>query len=206
MISPGAFIGLFERTGLISRLDLYIWELACKQLKIWKEQGHGDHYISVNISPKDFYFLDIYEIFTGLVEKYQIDRHRLKLEITETAVMTDMKKQVELIEQLRSFGFVVEMDDFGSGYSSLNMLKNIHMDTLKMDMGFLRKTDNKERSKSVIRTVIKLSKQLGMEVITEGVETGEQVSLLTQMGCDVFQGYYFAKPMKISEYEERYFK
>lgn len=204
MISPGEFIELFERTGLISELDRYIWEKACIQLRDWRRQGHADFYLSVNISPRDFYYMDIYKVFTGLVQKYGFEARNLHLEITETAVMSDMKKVIRLVNKLRQYGFKVEMDDFGSGYSSLNMLKDIKMDTIKLDMGFLRKTRNNERSMSIVSNVIHLSKRLGMEVVTEGVETKEQVDALTDMGCDVFQGYYFAKPMSVWDYEDKY--
>lgn len=208
IIPPDEFIGVFERTGLIAGMDRYVWELACKQLNNWKREGQDKFHISVNISPKDFYFTDIYGTFTELIDKYEISPKNLRLEITETAIMSDLKKQLSLIDRLRSFGFAVEMDDFGSGYSSLNMLKDINVDTLKIDMGFLRRTEssNKERSIAIINTIISLSKQLGMEVITEGVETREQVDFLTNAGCDIFQGYYFAKPMNISDFEKAYFK
>lgn len=143
-------------------------------------------------------------MFTELVNKYDIAPQNLKLEITETAVVIDLQRQMELIERLRRIGFVVEMDDFGSGYSSLNMLKDIHVDVLKIDMAFLRKAEDEERSKKILQMIISLSGQLGMPVITEGVETAEQVEILTEMGCDMFQGYYFAKPMEVEKFEELY--
>lgn len=206
LIPPGKFMGIFERTGLICSLDLNTWELACKKLREWKDMGRTNYHISVNISPKDFYLTDIYKVFTGLVEKYEINPRNLRLEITETAVMSDFNKQLVLIQRLQEYGFRVEMDDFGSGYSSLNMLKDMTVDTLKIDMEFLRKTENEERSRTILKMIIALSKQLGMEVITEGVETKEHVDFLTDIGCDIFQGYYFAKPMPVKEFEERYFR
>lgn len=205
MVPPGEFIGILENTGLICRLDMYIWELACKKLREWKDRGLTDYHISVNISPKDFYFADIYKVFTGLVEKYEIRPRNLRLEITESAIMSDFDKQLVLIQRLQEYGFMVEMDDFGSGYSSLNMLKDMPVNTLKVDMGFLRQTNHQERSRTILKMIISLSKQLGMEVITEGVETREQVDFLTEIGCDIFQGYYFAKPMPVSEFEQKYF-
>lgn len=204
MIAPIAFIPVFEKNGLISDVDKYMWESACKQLRKWKDEGKEDLYISVNISPRDFYLLNIYQVFTELVNKYDIAPQNLKLEITETAVVIDLQRQMELIERLRRIGFVVEMDDFGSGYSSLNMLKDIHVDVLKIDMAFLRKAEDEERSKKILQMIISLSGQLGMPVITEGVETAEQVEILTEMGCDMFQGYYFAKPMEVEKFEELY--
>lgn len=204
-IMPGKFIPVFESNGLISNVDRYMWEVACKQLRKWKDEGRTDLYISVNISPRDFYFLNIYQIFMDLVEKYQINPKNLKLEITETAIVMDFQRQLDLITRLRKQGFVVEMDDFGSGYSSLNMLKDLHVDVLKIDMAFLKKARDEERSKKILQMIISLSKNLGMPVITEGVENAEQVDFLTEMGCEMFQGYYFAKPMDISTFEEKFF-
>ena len=117
----------------------------------------------------------------------------------------DFNRQLDLISKLRGAGFVVEMDDFGSGYSSLNMLKDIHVDILKLDMVFLKKAEDEERSRKILQMIINLSNQLGMPVITEGVETAEQLKFLSEMGCDMFQGYYFAKPMAIDKFEEKYF-
>ncbi|MCH5333846.1 MAG: EAL domain-containing protein, partial [Agathobacter sp.] len=194
-----------ERTGLICRLDMYIWELACQKLCEWRDRGLSQFYISVNISTKDFYFTDIYKTFTNLADKYNINPRSLHLEITESAIINDLKKQLVLIQRLQEFGFVVEMDDFGSGYSSLNMLKDIPVNTLKIDMEFLRDTVHRDRSRKILKMIISLSKQLGMKVITEGVETAEQVDFLTEFGCDIFQGYYFAKPMPVDEFEKKYF-
>lgn len=211
MVPPGEFISLFEKCSYIHRLDRYVWELACRQLSQWKKEGREDLHISVNISPKDFYFVNIYETFTSLVEQYDINPKNLKLEITETALMTELNQQMNLLDKLRSYGFHIEIDDFGSGYSSLNMLKDIAVDVLKLDMGFLRKSQHKEASlheekgRTIINAIISLSKRLGLSVITEGVETAEQVEYLTGAGCDMFQGYYFAKPMPVADFEEKYF-
>ena len=176
------------------------------QLRDWKDQGREDLYISVNISPRDFYLLNIYQIFTELVEKYEINPGNLKLEITETAIIMDFDRQMELISKLRSYVFAVEMDDFGSGNSSLNLLKDIYVDVLKIDMVFLQAAQDEERSRNILRMIISLSKQLGMPVITEGVETIEQLRFLDQMGCDMFQGYYFARPMPVEQFERLYFE
>ena len=204
MVMPGEFIELFEHNGLIVKLDQYIWRLACEHLKRWKEIGWGDKYISVNISPTDFHFIDIYDTFINLIEEYQIEPKNLRLEITETAVITNLEKQLELIEKLRIAGFIVEMDDFGSGYSSLNMLKDIRVDVLKFDLNFLRNSNDIERSRKIIKSLMELSHELNMPAISEGVETKEQVEFLKEIGCDLFQGYYFAKPMDIKTFEETY--
>ena len=206
LIFPGDFIEVFEKTGLIYRLDRFIWELAVQKLARWQQEGHSDLYISVNISTKDFFYMNVYETITALVEKYRIIPSTLKLEITETAIMTGTAGELDMIEQFREYGFQVEIDDFGSGYSSFNTLKDMDVDVLKIDMGFLRtsKPENLEKSMSILNMIISLSKTLGLSVVTEGVETKEQVVKLTQMGCRIYQGYYFSKPIPVEEFEKRY--
>ena len=208
LIFPGDFIEVFERTGLIYRLDKYIWELAVQKLAEWQKDGRNELYISVNISTKDFYYMDVYKTITGLVEQYQIIPSTLKLEITETAIMTGSAGELELIARFRDYGFQVEIDDFGSGYSSFNTLKDMDVDVLKIDMGFLRTTkpEHLERSMSIINTIISLTQTLGLSVITEGVETKEQIDALTKMGCGIYQGYYFSKPISVDEFEDTYLK
>ena len=206
LIFPGDFIEVFEKTGLIYRLDRFIWELAVQKLARWQQEGHSDLYISVNISTKDFYYMNVYETITALVEKYRIIPSTLKLEITETAIMTGTAGELDMIEQFRKYGFQVEIDDFGSGYSSFNTLKDMDVDVLKIDMGFLRtsKPENLEKSMSILNMIISLSKTLGLSVVTEGVETKDQVVKLTQLGCRIYQGYYFSKPIPVEEFEKRY--
>ena len=174
------------------------------KLSEWKKKGDTVHYISVNISTKDFYLIDVYEVITSIVKKYDIEPKMLKLEITETALMSDLKKNMEVIKNLRGYGFKIEIDDFGSGYSSLNMLKDISADVLKIDMAFLRATENEVKGQDILETIISLGGKLGMEVITEGVETDKQLLMLTEMGCHIFQGYYFSKPIPVEEFEQKY--
>ncbi len=206
MVSPADFIPVFERTGLITTLDKYVWELACEKLRQWKSLGLDDYYISVNISPRDFYFVDLYDTFTSLVEKYRISPKNLHLEITESVIMNDVKKQVALINSLRAYGFLIEMDDFGSGYSSLNMLKNLSVDVLKIDMGFLGETEpaRMARSRNILKMIVSLSKDLNMEIVSEGVETQEEVDFLTSIGVDIIQGYFFSKPLPVGKFEDEY--
>ena len=204
ILTPYAFIDILENAGLIYKLDLYIWEKAAQKLAEWKEKGYGSYHISVNISTKDFYIIDIYETFTGLINKYGIVASNLHLEITETTLMTDFEKNMNIIHKLQDVGFRVEIDDFGSGYSSLNMLKDISADVLKIDMGFLRKSENEVKGQDILESIITLAGKIGMDVITEGVETKKQLDMLTMMGCHEFQGYYFSKPVPVSEFEEKY--
>lgn len=204
ILTPYAFIDILENAGLIYKLDLYIWEKAAQKLAEWKEKGYGSYHISVNISTKDFYIIDIYETFTGLISKYDIPASKLHLEITETTLMTDFEKNMNIIHKLQDVGFRVEIDDFGSGYSSLNMLKDISADVLKIDMGFLRESENEVKGQDILESIITLASKIGMDVITEGVETKKQLDMLTMMGCHEFQGYYFSKPVPVSEFEEKY--
>lgn len=203
-VPPFEFIPIYEKSGMIAKLDQHIWRLACERLKRWKEMGREDMHISVNISPKDLYFVDIYQTFVDLVKEYDISPKNLKLEITETAFIHDVKQQRDLIERLQEAGFDVEMDDFGSGYSSLNMLNDIPVDVIKLDMAFLRKSDHEQRSREIMEMIIQLSKRLGMDVISEGVETEEQLRFLKNIGCDTFQGYYFSKPIAADDFEKQY--
>lgn len=203
MIPPVEFVPIYEKAGLIFQMDKCIWEQAARKLGEWKKEGK-DAKISVNISPKDFYYIDICNTFRELVKKYNIEPQNLNIEITETAIMSDIPNLREELRKLQQFGFKVEIDDFGSGYSSLNALKDIDVDVLKIDMGFLRETENKTKSKIILNSVLRMAREIGMPVITEGVETIEQVHMLTNMGCDTFQGYYFSKPISVSEFEQLY--
>ena len=203
LIMPGAFIECFEDAGLIYRLDNYIWEEAAKQLKIWKDSGYN-YYISVNISAKDFYHIDVYKTFKNLVSKYGIDTDKLHIEITETALSEDKQAAHKTIERLHDEGFIIEIDDFGSGYSSFNFLKDVCADVIKIDRVFLKKSSHEERGEQILRSIISLSHDIGMDVITEGVENVDQLSMLAKMNCDWFQGYYFSKPIAVGDFEEKY--
>lgn len=203
LIMPGAFIECFEDAGLIYRLDNYIWEEAAKQLKIWKDSGYN-YYISVNISAKDFYHIDVYQTFKNLVSKYGIDTDKLHIEITETALSEDKQAAHKTIERLHEEGFIIEIDDFGSGYSSFNFLKDVCADVIKIDRVFLKKSSHEERGEQILRSIISLSHDIGMDVITEGVENVDQLSMLAKMNCDWFQGYYFSKPIAVGDFEEKY--
>lgn len=203
LIMPGAFIECFEDAGLIYRLDNYIWEEAAKQLKIWKDSGYN-YYISVNISAKDFYHIDVYKTFKNLVSKYGIDTDKLHIEITETALSEDKQAAHKTIERLHDEGFIIEIDDFGSGYSSFNFLKDVCADVIKIDRVFLKKSSHEERGEQILRSIISLSHDIGMDVITEGVENVDQLSMLAKMNCDWFQGYYFSKPITVGDFEEKY--
>ena len=204
LLSPAIFIDVLEKTGFIYKLDRYMWDKAAKKLGEWKKEGKDQYHISVNISTKDFYLVDVYETFVGLVDKYDIDPVNLNIEITETTLMSDFDKNMGIIRLLQNYGFNIEIDDFGSGYSSLNMLKDISADVLKIDMGFLRASENEAKGLDILESIITLAGKLGMKVITEGVETKKQLYMLVEMGCDMYQGYYFSKPIPVDEFEKKY--
>lgn len=201
VIPPDRFIPLIESNGLVSRLDQYIWRKACEVLKHYEKKGKKIS-LSVNISAKDFYYLDLYKEFMGLVEEFDIEPSRLKLEITESAVMLDVPKQVALIHKLQAEGFMIEMDDFGSGYSSLNTLKDIPVDILKLDMKFIGQAQDPQRSANILQMVVGMANKLHMPVIAEGVETKDQADFLGSIGCDIVQGYFYARPMPLEEFDE----
>ena len=201
--SPASFIKILEDNGLIHELDKFIWEQAVQLLQKWQLLGI-DHHISVNVSTRDFYLIPLYETFTSLVTKYGIPPQKLKLEITETALVHDLKRHKQIITDLQKFGFTIEMDDFGSGYSSLTILKNISINILKIDMMFLSKTKHKERSKKILESVIKMAQKLGIKIIVEGVEDKEQAEFLRNLNCDFFQGYLYSKPITVENFESNY--
>ncbi|MCR4591373.1 MAG: EAL domain-containing protein [Lachnospiraceae bacterium] len=201
VVAPGEFIPILEKTNQIYRLDEVIWEEAAKKLNDWKGTPLENMTISVNISPKDLYYLDIEQSLRELRARYDLTPEKLKLEITETAVMLDRSDGSKLVDKLQEQGFEVEMDDFGSGYSSLNMLKDIKIDVLKIDMGFLNETEDERRASVILDSVITMAKRLGMTVIAEGVESKKQLKFLSDMGCDIFQGFYFSKPVSPESFE-----
>lgn len=204
MISPGDFIPVLEESAVITKVDAYIWEQAAQKLSAWKQRGREDLYISVNVSGHDFYHVDLYQAFTSLVEKYQISPRSLKIEITETVLSRSKEQQNDTLSRLRSYGFIIEIDDFGSGYSSLNSLKDIEMDVIKIDMGFLSQTGHIERSKMILNDIVRMIKDLHMGIIVEGVETREQLDFVTSIGCNLIQGYYYSKPVPVDEFEQKF--
>ena len=201
---PASFIGVLEKARLIHLLDTFMWEEACKKLAEWKERGLEDLYISVNISVEDQYYIDIYRTIRNLVEKYKINPKNLKLEITESIFATNMAKHMKMVNDLRNYGFDIEIDDFGSGYSSLTVLKDIRADVLKLDMEFLRHISDVNRTRNILKSTIQIAKDLEMKVVSEGVETEDQFNMMRDLDCDLFQGYYFSKPIPVEDFEEKY--
>ena len=204
IVPPDSFIGILERSCLISDLDRMVWDLAAGYLAAWKNIAGKDFYISVNISPLDFFHIDVLAYFEHLVRKYGIDKKSLHLEITESFMMSDTEKQLRIADRLMEAGWILEIDDFGKGYSSLGELKDLNFNTLKIDKSFIDETENQERSRAILESVFDMTKKLRMEVITEGVERKEQVDRLSAMGCKTFQGYYFDRPLPVPDFISKY--
>ena len=199
-LSPAKFVPVFERNGMIAEVDRYMWRCACEILQKWESEGRN-LFISINISPKDFYFMDVVTVITGYADKYGIDRKKLRIEITESVMMDDNRYRMKILNEFREAGFIVEIDDFGSGFSSLNMLKDMPVDIVKIDMGFLNQSQVNDRAAKILHNIINMNSDLGIISLTEGVETPEQYRMLSDMGCRLFQGYHFAKPMPVNEFE-----
>ena len=161
-----------EKTGLVYKLDRYMWERAAQKLREWKYKGIPYH-ISVNISTEDFFFLDIYETFVHLIEKYEIQPDRLKLELTETTLMADFDKNMEILSKLQAYGFQIEIDDFGSGYSSLNMLRNISANVLKIDREFLKATENEGRDQEILQSIVILAEKIIQKIQHNTIKTAQ---------------------------------
>ena len=199
IVAPGEFIPLIERNGLVCSLDLRVWEKTAAWIRGLIDEGVQPVPVSVNVSRADIYLVDVAAELHALVERYGIDPSLIEVEITESAYSERPDRIVAAFDALAERGFTVLMDDFGSGYSSLNMLKDINVDVLKIDMRFLDRDDR--RSKDIMESVIRMARWLDLPVIAEGVETREQVNFLLDVGCSYAQGYYYARPMEAAAFE-----
>lgn len=202
IIMPGKFVPIFEKNGFITHLDQFVWEEVCKLQRKWLDEGREVVPISVNVSRTDIASLRLVDHFVKLVGKYDLPTNFLRIEITESAYMDNPSQMIETVSRLREAGFSVEMDDFGSGYSSLNTLKDVTVDMLKLDMKFIEGGKNAERGGSILSSVIRMSNRLNLAVLAEGVETKDQAEYLKSIGCIYMQGYYFARPMPVTEFEK----
>ena len=204
LLSPAVFIPLFENNGFISTLDEYIWEHCCRTMRYWLDNADKlvPISLSVNISRMDIFNPKLCQTLKSLVEKYGIPPAFLKLEITESAYMETPEQLIEVVSTLQGMGFMVEMDDFGSGYSSLNTLKDVPVDVLKLDMKFLSFSDNDSRGGNILSSVIRMARWLQLPVIAEGVETKEQADYLNSLGCTYMQGFLFSRPLSAEAFDE----
>ena len=204
-ISPGKFIPLFEKNGFILQLDDYMLTEVCRLQSAWEKQGKQLVPISVNVSRAHFAEDNLAEHICSIVDKFNVPHKYIELELTESAFFDDKSILLETIRKLKSFGFKVSMDDFGAGYSSLNSLKELPLDIIKLDAEFFRSVDDLERSRLIVGETITLAKKLGLDIVAEGIETREQVDFLVEQNCDLIQGFYFSKPLPIEEFEQKAF-
>ncbi len=200
-ITPDGFIPLFERSGQISTLDAYVWAEAARQSAEWREKYGIALPVSVNLSRVDVFAPNLFETLDGIVEKNGLQPSDMLLEVTESAYTEDADHLISIIGQLRERGYRIEMDDFGSGYSSLNMLSSLPVDVLKMDMAFIRNIERNERDYRLVKLIMDIARYLRVPVVAEGVETETQLRLLRDAGCDLVQGYYFSRPLPAEEFE-----
>ena len=202
MIPPARFIPILEKYGIVTNLDKYIWEGVCAWLRKWLDGGHTPVPVSVNVSRIDFFTIDVPAHFNMLLEKYRLPRELVKIEVTESAYVEDTAVVRETVRRLREQGFLVLMDDFGSGYSSLNMLRSLNVDVIKLDAQFLRISQSESRKGiTILESILNMTRTMTLPVIAEGVETREQSNFLAGLGCRYMQGYYFYRPMPVEEFE-----
>ncbi len=201
MVSPGVFVPLFESNGLVQQLDRYVWREAARQIRDWKDRLGVSVPVSVNVSRVDMLDPGVIDIFEGLVKEFSLNRGDLLLEITESAYTQDSDQMIAMVDRLRELGYFIEMDDFGSGYSSLNMISTLPVDALKLDMQFVRNAFRERKNTRMLEVVLDLAASLDVPTIAEGVETAEQLFTLKTMGCDLVQGYYFSRPVPAEEFE-----
>lgn len=197
---PDMYIPLFEKNGFISKLDMYVFEEVCKLKASWGGEKYANIPISVNMSRLHLYNKEFPEILESIAYQYGIPTNELEIEITESTFIKDNAELIRMIERLQDKGFLVSIDDFGSGFSALNLLKDLSVNTIKIDREFLRLSSNNSRGKKVIRNIIAMCLDLKMDVVTEGIETKEQIDFITRCGCQIAQGFYYSKPIPVEEF------
>ena len=201
MISPGQFVPLFEGNGLISVIDSFVWQEAAKQVRAWRDKYDLTLPVSVNLSRADVFDPTLVNHMVQLIEDNGLSFTDMKLEVTESAYTDNAVQLLDVVRRLRTRGFEIEMDDFGSGYSSLNMLSDMPIDVLKMDMKFVRNIESSDTDYMLVTLIVDIARHLDLRVVAEGVETEGQLNLLKQAGCNLVQGFYFSRPLPPGEFE-----
>ncbi|WOC31369.1 MULTISPECIES: putative bifunctional diguanylate cyclase/phosphodiesterase [Caproicibacterium] len=204
LIPPDRFIPLFERNGFILKLDAYIWQETCRLQRLWLDHGLAAVPISVNVSRLHLCSPQFCSTVLSLTSRYRLSPKMLELELTESLFVQDINRLTGVLQTLRSDGFAINMDDFGSGYSSLNFLDGLEVDVLKLDCGFLKGGVAPQRSRTILRHMIAMARELGLRIVTEGVETPEQAQLLLEYGCDIIQGFYVSRPIPAEQFAQQY--
>ncbi len=203
LVPPNHFIPLFEKNGFVVNLDLFVFKQVCTHISEWLRQGFKVVPVSVNLSRVHFTETDFMDEFRAIIEEFKVPSKYIEFEVTESTAIENTERLLSVLNEIHSLGCLVSMDDFGSGYSSLNMLKQIPVDVLKIDRDFFRDSTDNLRGKEIVSSVVKLAKRLGIDVVAEGIEDKEQLEFLQDINCDMAQGYYFAKPLRKPDYEER---
>ena len=204
LIMPNLFVPEYEKTNLITKLDMFVFESICKQINEWEQEGYKIIPISVNQSRKVLYNKNHINELEEVVKKYKVNPNLIEIELTETAAVSSIEDAKKAAQEVKRIGFIVSMDDFGVGYSSFYMLKNIHIEVIKIDKSFSEEVMEDKRGKIILESIIDMAKKLEIKTVAEGIETKEQVEYLKEIGCDMIQGYYFEKPIQIKEFEEKY--
>ena len=206
LIMPDKFVPYYEKTGLITKIDMFVLREICKLQKKWREENFRLIPVSINESRHHLKNKNHVNELKEIVAEYNADTRLIELEMTESTIVEDMKKAKNAAESVKELGFIVSMDDFGTGYSSFNILKDIEIDILKIDKSFFTDMEKNIRAQIIVETIIQMCKRLKITTVAEGIDTNGQVSFLKQIGCDIIQGYYFSKPIRIEEFEEKYLK
>ncbi len=202
MIYPNEFIPLFEQNGFVINIDIFMFEEVCKMVDRWNTLGYRQIPVSVNLSRCHFEVPEFFDYYEAIYEKYDIPPGSIEIELTESLFYNDLDALNDLVSRIHKLGMTCSIDDFGSGYSSLNMLKDVKVDTLKLDRVFFKSSEDDKRGKDVIKSVIRLAQALDLKTVSEGVEITEQVEFLRDMNCDLIQGYVFFKPLSVNEFEK----
>lgn len=206
MLMPNQFIPIYEQSGVITKLDMFVLENICVKLKEWKEKNYKLIPIAINESRRQLYNKNHINELKQIIDLYNINPNYIELELTETTVVENIEIAKEAEKNVHKLGFVVSMDDFGVGYSSFYMLKNINIDILKIDKSFSDEVLESKRGKIILEAIIEMAKKLDIKTVAEGIETKEQVDYLKMIGCDMIQGYYFEKPIPMKKFEDKYLK
>jgi EAL domain-containing protein (putative c-di-GMP-specific phosphodiesterase class I) len=206
MIPPSHFIPLAEETGMIISIGEWVLDTACLQLKMWLEQGYPPIRMAVNLSGRQFREPNILEQIQNILERAQIPPHLLVIEITESITMHNIEQAIQILKKWKKLGVQIAIDDFGTGYSSLNYLKRLPINKLKIDKSFINELPKNKEDAAITNTIIQLSRNLGLGVIAEGVETLEQLEFLQTLGCNIIQGYFYSPALPAKELEEKFLK
>ncbi len=202
MRTPELYIPIFEKNGFIAKLDMFMFEEVCRLKASWKDRIYGNMPVSVNMSRLHLYNKNFPEQLAAICDKYAVPYSEMELEITESVFIKDTNELTQMTQRLHDKGFLVSIDDFGSGFSALNLLKDLTVDTVKLDKAFLRSSSNNARGRHVIRNVIAMCRDLKIQVVTEGIESRDQIDFITRCSCQVAQGFYYSKPLPVGDFED----